>query len=72
MKRYGMSYARIRFYQREAINLHRTNGVHVGRYSLIHMVDRLNAQALAYAAIGYAAVATPEQLRRILSEDRSW
>lgn len=76
MLKYGMKYSTIRYWQNQARMLYRTNGIYAGRQFLEAMYGPGKLQAICTgkqigeAAIQFAAVASPEHLKAVLTGTR--
>lgn len=68
--RYGMAHHTIVYFQHAAITLYRYNGIYGERGRIETHWRSMTARDLAHAVIGLAAVASPEQVRAVLSGTR--
>lgn len=68
MKRYGMDFSTIRFWQNCAKDLRQFNGIWAVGYleCALDALQRVDARQLGHDAIAAAFVHTPEQMRRLL------
>ena len=66
MKRYGMRYSTIRYFQSEAKWLHVHYGTYYADKPLRDVIDELPARTIAHDVIGLAFVASPDYLKKIL------
>lgn len=68
--KYGMPYRTIKYWQDQARDLYRYNGLYAGRSVLERRIVQATAQEIGHAAIGLAAVASREHLIATLTGTR--